>query len=292
MRSADFFSDVEVENPFLSYPEVKQTLNTELLKSLRSGPLPDTSDISAAEGLLDLVQDELTAYGTDSTNELNDNQIALAIRTLEAVAGRLGILLKMPFRNFTAFRTYWVRNDGYGSWQARRDIVNGLLEPCRAELAEFEIHAGPKITEEAISNLRDAAAIREHLVRLQRSAHNDPPLAIGTAKELSRAQPRLSSWRPVSLSMTKMIYLRWSHEHNGRSVSSIFGAAGSRWHRSSETDSWRANERHVWARRAAQPRLRNRPRSEGRASRPPSPACSPCRERGDNLVQHHARYAR
>jgi Abortive infection C-terminus len=184
MRSADFFSDVEVENPFLSYPEVKQTLNTELLGSLRSGPLPDTSDISTAEGLLDLVQDELTAYGTDGTNELDDKQIVLVIRTLETVLGRLGIPLKLPFRNFTSFRTYWLRNDGYGSWQARRDIVDGLLEPCRVELTEFEMHAGPKITEEAISSLRDATAIREHLVRLQRSAHNDPPLAIGTAKEL------------------------------------------------------------------------------------------------------------
>lgn len=184
MRSADFFSDVEVENPFLSYPEVKQSLNTELLGSLRSGSLPDTSDISAAEGLLDLVQDELTAYGTDGTNELNDKQIALVTRTLETVLGRLGIPLKLPFRNFTTFRTYWLRNDGYGSWQARRDMVDGLLEPCRVELTEFGMHAGPRITEEAIANLRDATAIREHLVRLQRSAHNDPPLAIGTAKEL------------------------------------------------------------------------------------------------------------
>jgi hypothetical protein len=36
MGSADFFTDVEVENPFLCYPEVKQALNTELLESMRS----------------------------------------------------------------------------------------------------------------------------------------------------------------------------------------------------------------------------------------------------------------
>jgi hypothetical protein len=184
MRSADFFTDVEVEDPFLSYPQVKHTLDTELLESVRSGPLPDTRDASVTQGLLDLVQDELTAYGTDGANELDDKQIALAIRALEAVTGRLGIALRLPFRNFTTFRTYWLRNDGYGSWQARRDIVDGLLDPCRAGLAEFEMRAGPKITEEAIANLRDATAIREHLVRLQRSAHNDPPLAIGIAKEL------------------------------------------------------------------------------------------------------------
>jgi hypothetical protein len=184
MRSADFFTEVEVSNPFLSYPQVKQVLDTELLDSLRSGSLPDTSDVSAAEGLLDLVQDELTAYGTGGTNELDDKQIALAIRALEVVTARLGVPLKLPFRNFETFRTYWLRNDGYGSWQARRDIVNGLLDPCRVELDGFEMRAGPKITEDSIANLRDATAIREHLARLQRSAHNDPPLAIGTAKEL------------------------------------------------------------------------------------------------------------
>jgi hypothetical protein len=62
--------------------------------------------------------------------------------------------------------------------------VDGLLDSCRTHLAEIETYAGSKIAEEAIANLRDATAIREHLARLQRSAHNDPPLAIGTAKEL------------------------------------------------------------------------------------------------------------
>lgn len=42
MRSADFFTDVEVENPFLSYPQVKHTLNTELLESVRSGTGSDS----------------------------------------------------------------------------------------------------------------------------------------------------------------------------------------------------------------------------------------------------------
>ena len=44
----------------------------------------------------------------------------------------------------------------------------------------------PQIAEDLIANLRDPAAIREHLTRLQRLgvAQSDPPLAIGTAKEL------------------------------------------------------------------------------------------------------------
>jgi Abortive infection C-terminus len=184
MRAADFFTDVEVESPFSSYPEIHQCLDEDLLESLRTGPLPDKGDLSAAEGLLDLVQDELTAYGTDGRNELSDRQIALAIRVLGAVTDRLGVPLRLPFRNFTTFRTYWLHHEGQGSWQARREIVDRLLDPCRIDLAELEMHAGPKITAEAIASLRNATAIREHLDRLQRSAHNDPPLAIGTAKEL------------------------------------------------------------------------------------------------------------
>jgi hypothetical protein len=43
---------------------------------------------------------------------------------------------------------------------------------------------GPQIAEILIANLRDPAAIREHLARLQRALNDDPPLAIGTAKEL------------------------------------------------------------------------------------------------------------
>ncbi len=80
-----------------------------MLDDLRSDSLPLLSDASAAEGLLDLVHDELVGYGTSGDNELDDKQIALAIRALEAVTWRLGMAVKLPFRNFTTFRTYWGR---------------------------------------------------------------------------------------------------------------------------------------------------------------------------------------
>jgi hypothetical protein len=93
--------------------------------------------------------------------------------------------IELPFQNFTKFRTYWLRNDGHGSWQARRDMLEAIFEPTRKELSTLESRlAGPKIKEETISGLRNPAAIREHLARLQRVAQSDPPLAIGTAKEL------------------------------------------------------------------------------------------------------------
>jgi hypothetical protein len=189
----------EVHSPWTSVPEWKRGLNTELLESLRSEPLADTSDVTAAERLLELTWSELEAFGTGGGNECDDKEIAVAIRTLEAVTRRLGIPLELPFRDFARFKTYWLRNDGYGSWQARRDILEDLLGPTRKELETLGLRlTGPKIKEELISALRNPIAIRDQLGRLQRTAESDPALAIGTAKELiehrqdgaTRAGPR------------------------------------------------------------------------------------------------------
>ncbi len=44
---------------------------------------------------------------------------------------------------------------------------------------------GPQLHEDLISNLRDPAAIREQLARIQQAVmSDDPPLVIGSAKEL------------------------------------------------------------------------------------------------------------
>jgi Abortive infection C-terminus len=165
----------------------RRVLKEGMLSNLVSDSLPLANDASVADGLLDLVHDELVAYGTDGKNQLGDQQIALAIRALEAVIWRLlGMPLNLPFRNFTTFRSYWMREgaSGHGGWQARRDIVEYLLDPVRQELARARRSGNPQINEDLIANLRDPAAIREQLGRLQRIAESDPPLAIGTAKEL------------------------------------------------------------------------------------------------------------
>ncbi len=176
MRSADFFIDTELDGP---------QLDVALLNALRTDPLDYTGDISAAEGLLDLVEEELIDYGTGGGQKLDDAGIAIVIRTLSAVTERLGIPAELPFRDFTRFRSYWLRNGASGSWQARRFIVEDLLEPVRNQLARLEAQLSePQIREDLIANLRNPAAIREQLDRLRRAAHNDPALAIGTAKEL------------------------------------------------------------------------------------------------------------
>ena len=90
----------------------------------------------------------------------------------------------LPFRDFTRFRSNWTRNDAHGSWQARRDIIEGLLEPPRRRLAALESAARPELPEASIASLRDPAAIQEQLNRVQRVLFEDPPAAIGSAKEL------------------------------------------------------------------------------------------------------------
>lgn len=86
-------------------PESKQRLNLELVETLRVEPLPETSDVAAAENLLDLVWDELQAFGTGGGNTCDDKEIAAAIRTLEAVTRRLGVPIELPFQNLVRRRS-------------------------------------------------------------------------------------------------------------------------------------------------------------------------------------------
>ena len=144
-------------------------------------------DAAAAEGLLDLVESELRAYSTKEDQRLTDRQSEIVIRTLEAVTKRLRIPIGLPFRSFGTFRGYGESRGatGSGSWQRRRDLVADLFGPARERLDALRTgRGGPTIDEALIANLRDPAAIKEHLDRLQRSAYDDPALAIGTAKEL------------------------------------------------------------------------------------------------------------
>src|SRR5271166_1329774 len=179
VRAADFFaldedSTIEING---GHPPI-YVLNEGMLDDLVTESLPLASDASVAEGLLDLVHDELIGYGTDGSNQLDDRQMALSIRSLEAVIWRLlGMPLNLPFRNFTTFRSYWMQAgaSGHGGWQARRDIVEELLDPIRRELTRLRRGAGPQVDEDLIANLRDPTAIREYLTRLQRIAESDPP---------------------------------------------------------------------------------------------------------------------
>ncbi|WP_228709161.1 abortive infection family protein [Amycolatopsis keratiniphila] len=184
MRATDFFLEAEAGFDFEG-DFIRPELNEDLIKALRAGPLEDVADVSAAIGLLDLVHDELESYGTDGSQDLNDPQIELAIRTLETVTARAGVPLEVPFRDFTRFRNYWSRNGAHGSWQARRDILDELFEPARAKLAQVEARPlDARLPAESLKDLKDPSAILEHLQRIQRAIVTDPAQVIGSAKEL------------------------------------------------------------------------------------------------------------
>lgn len=77
-------------------------------------------------------------YGTAGGQRLNEEEIAEAIRALVAVTRRLGVNFDPPYRDFASFRTYWLRNEGYGSWQARRELLSDLFDPLYMRLERLE----------------------------------------------------------------------------------------------------------------------------------------------------------
>jgi hypothetical protein len=166
VRSSDFFTvDVRATVEINGGDPPIYVLDTEWLDEVRAGPSSSVSDIDMAEGLCDLLEDALLGHVSREQPGLTDMEVTQAIRTLGAVTQRLGIPVELPFRNFTTVEA---------------------LAPLSRHLDEAKANAGLQIREDLIANLRDPAAIREHLARLQRIGidQSDPPLAIGTAKEL------------------------------------------------------------------------------------------------------------
>lgn len=149
MRPADFFIEGEivvVEDDFsfdlLEGPT--RHVNEQLLDELRRKPLPDKTDLEVAVPLARLMHDELQAYGTGGGEELNDEQMRVAIQALHAVTRRLGIDgFKVPFHDFTSFRSWWIKNgaSGSGGWQARRDLLSDIFDRLHDQLAEMELQS-------------------------------------------------------------------------------------------------------------------------------------------------------
>lgn len=134
MDAEALFTDPDGVDPF----GVPATLRTDLLTTLRSGPIPDDDDLATAIALTRLVHGELTAFGTDGNHRLSDQEIELAQRALRATLGRHSITLNLPWRDFNGFRSYWIQKDARGSWQARRDILASFFEPVFTELDRLE----------------------------------------------------------------------------------------------------------------------------------------------------------
>ena len=123
-----FLKETETPNPWGGTPSIgPDRVDVELFDQLRRGRLPEISEEDAAEDLLTFVFDDLTAFGTGGGQFMTNDEMRRAIGRLNAVMKRIGVQLEIPFRDFNSFKAYWLRNDGHNSWQARREILDGIF---------------------------------------------------------------------------------------------------------------------------------------------------------------------
>ena len=85
-----------------------------------------------------IVRKEYTVHGTTGTRQMNDEDLALSRRALQAVSRRLGYVLEIPFTDGESFHDYWKANGAEGSHQARRDIISGIFNPLERFVEELE----------------------------------------------------------------------------------------------------------------------------------------------------------
>jgi hypothetical protein len=134
VRPDDFYIE---DNPTFGVPS--RHLNIDLLGRLRRGPVPDLDDVEVAVPLARLIHDELERFGTDGGEEMTDQEIREALLALRAVVDRLGVGdFNVPFRDFTSFRSWWIRHGARGNWQARRDLLSDIFEPLHDRVADME----------------------------------------------------------------------------------------------------------------------------------------------------------
>lgn len=148
---ARFVADPWAKDPWEGTDTTVSVFRHELLSELRGGPLPGDDDLETAITLTRLVRGELEAFGTGGGEQFDEDQIEAAQRCLRVVLERQGINFKFPWRNFAGFRAYWLQNDGYGSWQARRDILETLFRPVHDELDRLEDAQFQAVVAEAVS---------------------------------------------------------------------------------------------------------------------------------------------
>ncbi len=119
-------------------PMAPGRLDLALVEAVLANQAIGCTDAEAAAALLRLAHDELESYGTDGRERTSDAEIRLMLRASIAVLKRLGIEWALPFRDYKGFRSYWTANDGYGSWQARRDILVKFFDPVHLQLSDLE----------------------------------------------------------------------------------------------------------------------------------------------------------
>lgn len=139
MHYEDFF-DNHIKDSLNSWelPQLKSKLNLRLIRDLRRGAIPGDDEFSTALTLIRIVWEEYEAYGTDGSQSVSNEESRELLRTLILVLHRQGIDLRVPWHDFSSFRSYWIANGGHGSWQARRNMLVRHFGSVRSELENLE----------------------------------------------------------------------------------------------------------------------------------------------------------
>jgi len=153
MRPSEFWTEREIPGSDPWGPgSTERVLDTAKLDAIVVGPLADHPDIETAVALARLVHDQYESFGTNKEDLVSEDESNVLIRALKILLGRLGITgFDPPFRDFKSFYNHWLRNDGHGSWQARRDILDEIFEPLHRTLDEREAESISSTLAAAIS---------------------------------------------------------------------------------------------------------------------------------------------
>ena len=139
MDYEDFFeSDINHTINSWTSSQSDRQIRFDLVRNLKKGTIPGDDNLTTALALTRIVWEEYEAYGTDSSQSSSNEESRELLRTLILVLHRQGINLQLPWRDFSSFRSYWIANDGRGSWQARRNMIAQYFEPVRSELEDLE----------------------------------------------------------------------------------------------------------------------------------------------------------
>jgi hypothetical protein len=138
MKPTDFFIfPAEADDSGVSWGTAP--LRADLPEQLRRGAVDGVKDLDAAMGLAQLTHEELEKYGTGGGARLDDIEMGLVLKALKATLRRLRVTFPdLPFRNFTTFRSYWIREGMSNSWAARRDHLERVFAPLHGQLEELE----------------------------------------------------------------------------------------------------------------------------------------------------------
>ncbi|WP_166140079.1 hypothetical protein [Nocardioides ochotonae] len=159
ISAADFWLVTTPDpDPWGGGSRVVDELDAGRLSALIAGPEAGVSDLDAGLALMDLVRDDFQHSGTEGSGSgrLTNDEMRMAVRALEKTTERAGQAFKLPFRDHTAWKSWWIRKgaSGAGGWQARRSLLAELFDEPYAGLMAAQERALDSTLVEAASPLK------------------------------------------------------------------------------------------------------------------------------------------